>query len=120
MKKLILASIILLSLGNVAVAQQKHIQKTNNTELSAARLAKERTEQDAKLYSFTPEQKKKAYEVNLDIGKQLVAAKEHMNDKELLMMTEQRRLERYRTFLTGEQMSKFVQERDRKMEELNK
>lgn len=120
MKKLILASIILLSLGNVAVAQQKHIQKANQTEVVAARLAKERTEKDAKLYSFTLEQKKKAYDVNMDIGRQLAAAKEQMNDKELLRMTELKRFEGYRLFLTGEQMQTLIKERDKKMEELNK
>ncbi|MBS1688045.1 MAG: hypothetical protein JSS96_04925 [Bacteroidetes bacterium] len=119
MKKFILCGVILFSLGNIAIAQQKHIQKTNNVELVAAKLAKERTEQDTKLYSFTPEQKKKAYDVNLDIGRQLAAAKEQMNDKELIRMTELKRFEGYRTFLTGEQMQTLIKERN-KMDELNK
>jgi len=120
MKKLILASIISLSLGNEAVAQQKHIQKANQTEVVAARLASERTEKDAKLYSFTAEQRKKAYDVNMDIGRQLAAAKEQMNDKELLRMTELKRFEAYSAFLTGQQMQTLVKEREKRMDELNK
>lgn len=120
MKRIILSVFLtLLSLGNTAIAQAKHSDKALAPQaLSATQIANERTEQDAKLYSFTSDQKKKAYQTNLEIGHQLVAAGEHMHDKELLRLTEKTRFQRYSTFLNPEQMLKFQQDYHKQMDKL--
>lgn len=119
MKKVILFCSAMLLFEGTSFAQTKHVQKTVSSHvLSAEQLATERTEKDTKLYGFTPEQRKKAYVVNLEISRQLVAAKDQMNDKNLLRITERERFEKYRTFFNGDQMRKLIEERDKIMKEL--
>lgn len=120
MKKVILFCSAMLLFEGSSFAQTKHVQKTASSHIvSAEQLATERTEKDTKLYGFTPEQKKKAYSVNLEISRQLVGAKDQMKDKNLLRITEQERFEKYRTFFSGNQMRKLVEERDRIMKGLD-
>ncbi|MDM8174532.1 MULTISPECIES: DUF4890 domain-containing protein [Olivibacter] len=99
MKRMILASLLFLSMGTIAFAQQNHRKREFKM---AEERAKRQTERLAQELSLSEEQKKEIYAINLDNMKKVDA--EH---KELMQKSMKERDEKISELLTEAQKSTY-------------
>ena len=116
MKKLLIAVFMFAATVSFAAAQQGGGQQGQRQRMTVEERAKSQTERVANLLSLNAEQKAKIEAIEVDLGKQMEAKRQSLQDNREAMMAafqeiDKVRDEKYKNVLTADQFKKYVDDK---------